>query len=79
MATERVTPGLPGRYNPTAQEVQHLLRRAAEHPLGPEFLSRGALDAVSATFGVHAFVVEAARSALAAAVRQPVAAARDRD
>ena len=46
--------------------VEDLLRRAAEHSLGAEFVARGSLDAVAATFEVHAFVVAAARNALAA-------------
>jgi hypothetical protein len=61
MAGTRATSGISGRYNPTPDEVRLLLRRAAEHPLGTEFLTGGALDAVAATFGVHAFLVEAAR------------------
>ncbi len=61
MAGTRATSGIPGTYNPTPDEVRGLLRRAAEHPLGTEFLTGGALDAVAATFGVHAFLVEAAR------------------
>ncbi len=47
-----------------APEVDALLRRATAHPLGCEFIKRGSPDAVSATFGVHAFVVDAAREAL---------------
>jgi hypothetical protein len=61
MSGQRAKPDPAGRYTPTAQEVQGLLRRAAAHPLGTEFLAGGSLDAVAATFGVHAFVVEAAR------------------
>ena len=55
MAATRATSGHSGRYDPTAEEVRQLLRRAAEHPLGPEFLAAGALDAVAATFGVATF------------------------
>lgn len=52
------------RYEPSEEEVQDLIRRAEEHELGPEFLLGGALDAVAATFGAHAFTVEAARETL---------------
>jgi hypothetical protein len=60
---------LPGMvpYVPTTDEVAGLIDRAREHPLGTEFLADGALDAVAATFQVHAFVVEAARRSLGAA------------
>ena len=51
---------------PAAGDVDDLVRRAAEHSLGLDFLRRGSLDAVSATFNVHAFVVDAARDVLAA-------------
>lgn len=53
-----------GRYRPTPDEIKGLLSRAAGHPLGTEFLLKGALDAVAATFGAHAFVVDAARDQL---------------
>ncbi|MHC5023340.1 MAG: hypothetical protein ACYTGG_05445 [Planctomycetota bacterium] len=52
------------RYQPTPDQVQALIREAAKSPLGTEFLTEGALDAVAATFGVHAFTVDAAREAL---------------
>jgi hypothetical protein len=55
---------LPAPYRPTADEIDDLLRRAAAHELGTDYLQRGALDSVAATFQVHAFVVEAARRAL---------------
>jgi len=51
----------PGRYRPTVAEVTVLVRQAASHPLGTQFLAKGAIDAVAATFGVHAFVVDEAR------------------
>jgi hypothetical protein len=57
---------LPAPYRPTPEEVDDLVRRAAAHELGTEYLRRGALDSVAATFRVHAFVVEAARRALEA-------------
>ncbi len=63
-----------GRYHPTPDEITQLLRRAAGHPLGTQFLLNGALDAVAATFGAHAFVVDAARDHLRTAepaVRPP--------
>ena len=51
----------PTRYQPTAVEVNVLVHRATAHPLGTRFLANGAIDAVAATFGVHAFVVDEAR------------------
>lgn len=51
--------------NPDEGEVLELIRRAERHELGRDFLAKGALDAVAATFGVHAFVVDAARERLA--------------
>ncbi len=51
----------PDRYRPTVEEVTVLVRQAASHPLGTQFLAKGAIDAVAATFGVHAFVVDEAR------------------
>lgn len=50
---------------PTRDEVESLIARAREHPLGLEFLEFGALDAVAAIHGAHAFVVDAAREHLA--------------
>ena len=50
---------------PAETEVLALIRRAEEHELGREFLTEGALDSVAATFGVHAFLVDAARERLA--------------
>ncbi len=72
--------GVPGNYRPSVEEVDELLRRAASHPLGSDFLTNGGLDSVAATFGVHAFVVDAARDALARTARacDPVVAARGR-
>ena len=55
---------VPKPYRPTTAEVEDLLRRAAKHPLGTEFLVDGSLDAVAATFRVHAFAVDAARTTL---------------
>jgi len=59
---------MPGPAPATFQshDVDDLVRRATEHPLGLDFLRTGSLDAVSATFHVHAFVVDAARDVLAA-------------
>ncbi len=65
--------GVPGRYRPTADEVDLLLRRAAVHPLGTGFLVNGAIDAVAATFGVHAFVVDEARLRLDSRAARPQA------
>jgi hypothetical protein len=55
----------PG-WRPREGEVLDLIRRAEEHELGRAFLAHGAQDAVAAVFGVHAFVVDAARERLAA-------------
>ena len=49
---------------PTETEIQDLIERAKSHDLGIEFLLNGSLDAVAATFGVHAFVIDAARDQL---------------
>jgi len=49
---------------PTETEIQYLIERANSHDLGIEFLLNGSLDAVAATFGVHAFVIDAARDQL---------------
>ncbi len=45
-------------------EVIDLIRQADQHELGRSFLEQGAQDAVAATFGVHAFLVDAAREHL---------------
>ncbi len=47
-----------------AEKVDALLDVATEHELGLDFLLTGSLDAVAATFRVHAFVVDAARDRL---------------
>ena len=52
-------------YRPCRAEIDALIQRAANHRLGKGFLVDGSLDAVAATFGVHAFVVDAARETLA--------------
>ena len=54
----------PVPYSPPPGEVKHLIERAAGHPFGTDFLREGALDAVAATFQVHAFTVEQARRQL---------------
>lgn len=61
MTNDNSKHGVPGRYRPTAAEVDLLVQRASVHPLGTGFLVNGAIDAVAATFGVHAFVVDEAR------------------
>jgi hypothetical protein len=53
-------------FAPSEQAVRSLIRRASRHSLGRDFLLNGALDAVAATFSVHAFTVEKAREALSA-------------
>jgi len=54
----------PCPYHPSAKEVADLIERAGVHPLGLDFLRHGAQEAVAATFGVHAFTVDAARRLL---------------
>jgi hypothetical protein len=66
-----MTESVPKPYRPTRQDVDELIRRASEHELGTEYLLQGALDSVAATFQVHAFVIEAARTALQARDRPP--------
>ena len=51
-------------YAPSPREVERLIELARKHPLGEDFLRRGAPDAVASTFGVHAFVVDRAREQL---------------
>ena len=51
-------------YHPSRAEIDALINRASGHQLGKQFLVEGALDAVAATFNVHAFVVDAARESL---------------
>jgi hypothetical protein len=55
---------LPCAFQPTDAEISKLIQRASQHAMGTGFLKDGALDAVSATFGVHAFTVEKAREQL---------------
>jgi hypothetical protein len=52
------------QYEPTPEEVTDLIERAKAHELGLGFLREGALQAVAAAFGVHAFTVDAARRRL---------------
>ncbi|MBT4584480.1 MAG: hypothetical protein HOC93_05300 [Phycisphaerae bacterium] len=49
---------------PNSTETQDLIHQATSHELGVDFLINGSLDAVAMTFGVHAFVVDAARDQL---------------
>ena len=58
------TKGVLTTDRPDRSEIDVLIRRASNHPLGTRFLIDGALDAVAATFKVHAFVVDAAREVL---------------
>jgi len=60
-------PKAPPSYEPSGFEVGSLIEEARRHPLGIEFLLEGELGAVAATFGVHAFTVDAARRRLGAA------------
>lgn len=70
-AIRRSTSG-PWTRRPEPHEVQALIARAKDHALGLEFLLRGAHDAVAVTFGVHAFVVDAAREHLATSSVSPI-------
>ncbi|MAF27074.1 MAG: hypothetical protein QF819_04430 [Gemmatimonadota bacterium] len=56
-------PRIPA-FTPAPSEVEDLVESAKTHPLGMDYLLEGAPDSVAATFGVHAFVVDAARAAL---------------
>ena len=51
-------------FQPCEDDVKALIAKAEGHELGTDFLATGALDSVAATFGVHAFVVDAARQTL---------------
>lgn len=52
------------RFEPAPTEIDGLIERATSHPMGTAFLLEGSLDAVAATFSVHAFVVDKARERL---------------
>lgn len=64
MTDNNQTGRLMGKYQVTASEIANLMQQATNHPLGKKFLAAGSLDSVAATFGVHAFVVDAARESL---------------
>lgn len=54
-----------GSENPkNAAAVEALIERARSHPLGLEYLQKGFLGSVAATFQAHAFTVLAARERL---------------
>lgn len=59
------------KFCPTKHDVHNLINLANDHPLGTDFLINGSLDAVSATFSVHAFIVEEARNHLNNNKNQP--------
>ncbi len=48
-------------FRPDPSSVERLLAAARAHPLGIDYLMKGYLGSVAATFGVHAFTVEEAR------------------
>jgi hypothetical protein len=50
-----------GASRPDPSSVERLLTAARAHPLGIDYLMKGYLGSVAATFGVHAFTVEEAR------------------
>ena len=56
---------LPGEAQLGTEQILDLIQRAERHEFGRDFLTQGAPDAVAATFGVHAFLVDAARDHLA--------------
>jgi hypothetical protein len=58
------TPPAVVPYVPGAGEVESLIARAREHPLGLPFLLDGHLGSVATTFRTHAFTVDAARERL---------------
>ena len=64
MTDNNQTGSFKSKYQPTASEIAKLMQQAADHPLGKKFLVEGSLDSVAATFGVHAFVIDAARESL---------------
>ncbi len=64
MDKKKISPRSGLLYKPSKEEVKELIARAREHPLGLGYLKDGAADSVSATFGVHAFVVDGARERL---------------
>jgi len=49
---------------PCEAAVERLIAEARRHPLGIEFLLEGEPGCVAATFGTHAFTVDAARQRL---------------
>jgi hypothetical protein len=46
------------------EALESLIEEARAHELGLEFLIEGAPESVAITFGVHAFVVDAAKDLL---------------
>ena len=69
MTDNNQTGRIMGKYQASASEIANLMQNATKHPLGKKFLVEGSLDSVAATFGVHAFVVDAARESLNAMPR----------
>jgi hypothetical protein len=61
---------MPSSPQVSDQAAQDLIERADAHALGRSFLLDGSLDAVAATFCVHAFTVDRARELLATATAQ---------
>ena len=59
-------------FQPSDQAVTELIERAEKHAGGTRFLVHGAQDAVAATFGVHAFLVDAARARLSGSSAAPI-------
>jgi len=68
----RADHGRAERFRPSDRAVAELIERAERHAGGTRFLVEGAQDAVAATFGVHAFVVGAARVRLTGNGAAPV-------
>jgi hypothetical protein len=51
-------------FHPHPQQIESLIAKANNHPLGIAFLLEGDLCAVAITFGVSVFAVDAARDNL---------------
>lgn len=57
-------PAAAPAQQPCEAAVERLIAEARRHPLGIEFLLEGEPGCVAATFGTHAFTVDAARQRL---------------
>ena len=57
-------PAVSAAEAPCEAAVERLIAEARRHPLGLQFLLEGEPGCVAATFGTHAFTVDAARQRL---------------